>query len=116
MKNKQDHFNVLRGIQKNPETSQRELAEELGFSLGKLNYCIKALQKKGLVLAVVVSSLVGLSVDSALFLWLAFGNLDFIEGQIIGKALMVFAAIPVIYWIRNYELRELNNDSSVAGI
>jgi EPS-associated MarR family transcriptional regulator len=49
MKNKQDHFNVLRGIQKNPESSQRELAEELGFSLGKLNYCIKALQKKGLV-------------------------------------------------------------------
>ena len=46
MKNKQDHFNVLRGIQKNPESSQRELAEELGFSLGKLNYCIKALQKK----------------------------------------------------------------------
>ena len=45
MKNKQDHFNVLRGIQKNPESSQRELAEELGFSLGKLNYCIKALQK-----------------------------------------------------------------------
>ena len=49
MKKKQDHFNVLRGIQKNPESSQRELAEELGFSLGKLNYCIKALQKKGLV-------------------------------------------------------------------
>ena len=49
MKNKQDHFNVLRGIQKNPESSQRELAEELGFSLGKLNYCIKALQNKGLV-------------------------------------------------------------------
>ena len=49
MKNKQDHFNVLRGIQKNPESSQRELAEKLGFSLGKLNYCIKALQNKGLV-------------------------------------------------------------------
>ena len=45
----QDHFEVLRKIQKNPESSQRELAEELGFSLGKLNYCLKALQKKGLV-------------------------------------------------------------------
>ena len=32
-----------------PITSQRQLAEELGFSLGKLNYCLKALQKKGLV-------------------------------------------------------------------
>ena len=49
MKNNQDHFEVLRRIQKKPESSQRELAEELGFSLGKLNYCLKALQKKGLV-------------------------------------------------------------------
>ena len=32
-----------------PVTSQRQLAEELGFSLGKLNYCLRALQKKGLV-------------------------------------------------------------------
>ena len=49
MKNEQDHFDVLRKIQQVPEASQRELAQELGFSLGKLNYCIKALQKKGLV-------------------------------------------------------------------
>ena len=45
----QDHFNVMRKIQKQPETSQRNLAEELGFSLGKLNYCLKALQQKGLI-------------------------------------------------------------------
>jgi EPS-associated MarR family transcriptional regulator len=44
-----DHFNVLRKIQKNPKSTQRDLAEELGFSLGKLNYCLKALQTKGLV-------------------------------------------------------------------
>ena len=49
MKNEQDHFEVLRRVQKKPESSQRELAEELGFSLGKLNYCLKSLQKKGLV-------------------------------------------------------------------
>ena len=49
MKNEQDHFDVLRRIQKKPESSQRELAEDLGFSLGKLNYCLKALQNKGLV-------------------------------------------------------------------
>tara|TARA_B100000700_G_C14403032_1_gene560099 strand:+ start:178 stop:483 length:306 start_codon:yes stop_codon:yes gene_type:complete len=49
MKNNQDHFEVLRKIQKKPESSQRQLAKELGFSLGKLNYCLKALQKKGLV-------------------------------------------------------------------
>ena len=49
MKDQQDHFEVLRRIQKRPNASQRELAEELGGSLGKLNYCLKALQKKGLV-------------------------------------------------------------------
>jgi len=49
MKNNQDHFDVLRKIQKKPHSTQRELAEELGFSLGKLHYCLKALQVKGLV-------------------------------------------------------------------
>ena len=48
-KSREDHFELLRIIQKRPQYSQRELAEELGFSLGKLNYCLKALQKKGLV-------------------------------------------------------------------
>ena len=47
--NNQDHLNILRKIKKNPNSSQRELAENLGFSLGKLNYCLKALQEKGLV-------------------------------------------------------------------
>ena len=49
MKDNPDHFNVLRKIQKKPESSQRELAEELGFSLGKLNYCLRALKSKGLI-------------------------------------------------------------------
>ena len=49
MKNNQDHFEILRKIEKLPEASQRDLAKELGFSLGKLNYCLKALQKKGFV-------------------------------------------------------------------
>ena len=49
MENNQDHFEVLRKIQKKPNSTQRELASELGFSLGKLNYCLKALKKKGLV-------------------------------------------------------------------
>jgi len=48
-KNNQDQFNVLRKINKNPKSTQRELAEELGFSLGKLNYCINALKEKGFV-------------------------------------------------------------------
>ena len=49
MKHDQDHFEVLRKIQQVPDSSQRELAQELGFSLGKLNYCLKALQKKGFI-------------------------------------------------------------------
>ena len=48
-KNNENNFKVLRGIQNNPNSSQRKLAKELGFSLGKLNYCIKALKQKGLV-------------------------------------------------------------------
>lgn len=49
MKSKQDHFEILRKIQKKPSSNQREMAQELGFSLGKLNYCLKALQEKGLI-------------------------------------------------------------------
>lgn len=48
MKN-QDHFDILRKLDKNPEINQRKLAQELGFSLGKLNYCIKSLKDKGFV-------------------------------------------------------------------
>ena len=49
MKDNQDYFNVLRKIQRKPKSSQRELAKDLGFSLGKLNYCIKALKSKGMI-------------------------------------------------------------------
>ena len=49
MNDNQDHYNVLRKIQRKPESTQRELAEELGFSLGKLNYCLMALKLKGLI-------------------------------------------------------------------
>ena len=49
MEKNQDNLNILRKIKDKPVTSQRQLAEELGFSLGKLNYCLKALEQKGLV-------------------------------------------------------------------
>ena len=49
MGDNQDHFNVLRKINSKPKSTQRELAIELGFSLGKLNYCLRALKTKGLV-------------------------------------------------------------------
>ena len=49
MKDNQDHLNVLRSINNEPKLSQRKLAKNLGFSLGKLNYCLKALKDKGLI-------------------------------------------------------------------
>ena len=49
MNKDQDYLNLLRKIKKNPDYSQRKLAEELGFSLGKLNYCLNALKLKGLI-------------------------------------------------------------------
>jgi EPS-associated MarR family transcriptional regulator len=49
MDNNQDHLNLLRKIDSKPESSQRKLASELGFSLGKLNYCLKALKAKGFI-------------------------------------------------------------------
>ena len=54
------------------------------------------LQKRGLIRAVFASSLVGLTLDSAVFLYLAFGSLAYIEGQIVGKLLMVLIAIPIV--------------------
>ena len=44
-----EEFNLLRLLDKKPNKTQRKIAEELGLSLGKLNYCIKALKKKGLI-------------------------------------------------------------------
>ena len=49
MKDNQDHLNLLREIDKKPNAAQRELAGGLGFSIGKLNYCLSALKEKGLV-------------------------------------------------------------------
>ena len=49
MKEKADLFNVLRKLAFDPDASQRDLAQSLGFSLGKLNYCLRALQQKGFI-------------------------------------------------------------------
>ena len=46
MDERQDHYDLLRKIKERPASTQRELASEMGFSLGKLNYCLKSLKKK----------------------------------------------------------------------
>jgi hypothetical protein len=61
------------------------------------------LQKRGLVLAVLASAVVGLIADSILFLYLAFGSLEFLEGQVLGKVWMVLLALPFVHWIRKRE-------------
>lgn len=63
------------------------------------------LQKRGLVLAVFASSVVGLVVDSMLFLQLAFGSLDFLLGQVVGKAWMVLLSLPFVAWLRRRDER-----------
>ena len=50
-KNQETHLKVLRHLEDNPSVTQRELADTLGISLGKTNYCIKALINKGLIKA-----------------------------------------------------------------
>ncbi len=63
------------------------------------------LQRQRFVAAVVTSSLVGLVVDSALFLYLAFGSLDYLAGQVVGKAWMVLLTLPMITWLRRRDAR-----------
>lgn len=88
------------------------VASAVAFLLSELaDFAIYTpLQSRGLVLAVLASSVVGLVVDSVLFLWLAFGSLDYLAGQIVGKLWMVLLALPVVHWIRK---REIANNTVV---
>ncbi|UKJ75431.1 VUT family protein [Azospirillum brasilense] len=58
------------------------------------------LLRRGLVLAVAISGLAGLLVDSVVFLQLAFGSLEYLPGQAIGKAWMIALALPMVAWLR----------------
>jgi uncharacterized PurR-regulated membrane protein YhhQ (DUF165 family) len=63
------------------------------------------LQRRGLVLAVALSSVAGLVLDSVVFLLLAFGSLDFLAGQVVGKLWMVLASLPFVAWLRRRDER-----------
>jgi uncharacterized PurR-regulated membrane protein YhhQ (DUF165 family) len=88
------------------------LASTAAFFLSELaDFAVYTpLQVRGLVLAVLASSVVGLIADSLLFLWLAFGSLEFLAGQIVGKVWMVLLALPFVHWIRKRETA-----SDIAG-
>jgi len=85
---------------------QLVFASTISFLLSELaDFAVYTpLQARGLVLAVMASSVVGLIVDSILFLWLAFGSLEFLAGQILGKLWMVLLSLPFIHWIRRREI------------
>jgi len=63
------------------------------------------LARRRLVAAVIASSCAGVVVDSIVFLWLAFGSLDFLTGQVVGKAWMVLLSIPLVAWLRRRDER-----------
>lgn len=58
------------------------------------------LRRRSFLGAVAISNTVGTVVDSVVFLWLAFGSLQFIEGQIVAKSYMTVAAVLVLWSIR----------------
>jgi uncharacterized PurR-regulated membrane protein YhhQ (DUF165 family) len=83
------------------------IASSVAFLLSELaDFAVYTpLQKRGLVKAVLFSSLVGLVADSVVFLYLAFGSLDFLTGQVVGKTWMVLLSLPFIEWLRRRDMR-----------
>lgn len=78
------------------------IASAVAFLLSELaDFAVfTPLERRGLMMAVVSSSIAGLVVDSALFLYLAFGSLEFLAAQILGKLWMVLLSLPLIHWWR----------------
>ena len=68
------------------------------------------LQKKGFVLAVAVSSVFASVVDSALFLILAFGSMDFVIGQIVGKWISIFIATTILFLARSLIIKKTEGE------
>jgi queuosine precursor transporter len=82
-------------------------ASSAAFLLSELaDYAVYTpLQRRGLVRAVFASATAALVIDSIVFLWIAFGSLDFLGGQIIGKAWMVLLALPAVGYLRDRDRR-----------
>lgn len=77
-------------------------ASAVAFMLSELaDFAVYSpLRKKSVPSAIVASGLVGSAVDSAAFLWIAFGSLDFIVGQVVGKMEMTFLCASVVIVVR----------------
>ncbi len=83
------------------------LASVAAFTLSELaDFAVYTpLQRRRFVTAVMASGFVGLVVDSIVFLHLAFGNLDFLAGQVIGKVWMILLALPLMQLLRRRDER-----------
>lgn len=83
-------------------TRELILASGAAFLLSELaDFAVYTpLQRRGLIRAVAASSAVGLVLDSVVFLTLAFGSLDFLAGQVVGKAWAVLVSLPIVYAVR----------------
>lgn len=83
---------------------QFALASGIAFGVSELaDFAVYTpLRERRWLLAVAASNLVGLIIDSALFLWLAFGSLSLLAGQIVGKGWMTVAAIGVLWAWRHW--------------
>lgn len=82
------------------------VASGLAFLISELSdlAVYEPIRERGWTIAVLASNITGILVDSALFLWLAFGSLSFFEGQVVGKAWMTLAALPIVLLIRRVPL------------
>lgn len=78
------------------------IASALAFLVSELAdlAVYEPIRSRGWLPAVVASNVVGLVIDSVLFLWLAFGSLAFLDGQIVGKAWMTLVALPIVWLLR----------------
>jgi len=81
------------------------LASGMAFLIAEMLdlFVYTPLQRRSLIGAVVASNIVGIVVDSIVFLTIAFGSLSLLQGQVIGKAWMTLAAIPIVYAIRMWD-------------
>jgi uncharacterized PurR-regulated membrane protein YhhQ (DUF165 family) len=92
-------------------SGQLATASGLAFLLSELaDFAVYTpLRRRSWLGAVVASNTVGVAVDSALFLWLAFGSLDFIAGQVVGKLYMTVLAVALIVVWRRFTPSRLSH-------
>lgn len=92
------------------------LASAAAFLLAELADLIvyTPLRRRRPGLAVVASGLAGALVDSALFLWLAFGSLDYLTGQVVGKLWLSLLAAPMLSLLRVRSNRQRASDTTNA--